>query len=174
MLDDDLRGRALAHVFWSELEKIAQNADSTSVEENKNLTELKDGENELERETIEEDEKDSIVGTSFIQKEKDKTRVRGVPVIRDRSQEGLRFDPSTQAYIPDFNQKVEEAKGLGLQEGKTMGMQVGFKQGTLIEKKKELLKMKKLELLQAKKQQLFNLQSGGQAQQAQPPQTTMR
>ena len=139
-----------------------------------NLTELKDGENELEREEIQEDEKDSIVGTSFIQKEKDKTRVRGVPVIKDRSQEGLRFDPSSQAYIPDFNQKVEAAKGEGMQQGKNVGMQIGFKQGTLMEKKKELLKSKKLQLLQSKKEQLFNLQSGNRAQQAQPAQTTMR
>ena len=116
MIDDDIRGRMLAQILWTELEKIA-NFNQSNVEENKNLSEMKDGEKEVEREDLEEDEKDSIIGTSFIKNEKKKQSVKGIPIIKDRSQEGLRWDPSIQAYVPDFNIHYDNAKIEGKQEG---------------------------------------------------------
>ena len=130
MLNDDLRGRMLAQVFWTELEKIAETPVESSIDENKNLNEMKfkevDREQEEEEEEEEEDDKDSILGTSFLKKEKEKYQAKGLPILKDRSGEGLRFDPNMQSYVPDFDAKAQEisqsAKQQGIMEGKVQGV----------------------------------------------------
>ena len=127
MLKDDVRGRMLAQIFWTELEKIANSVqEGESTEENKNLNEMKFKEVERDVEDEEEDDKDSIIGTSFLKKEKEKYHAKGIPILKDRSEEGLRFDPDTQRYVPDFNiraQKIREsATSQGILEGKAQGI----------------------------------------------------
>lgn len=158
-LKDDMRGRMLAQIMFSELEKIANEAAKStssgtdSIDENKNLQKLEETDKEVERENFDEvDEKDSIIGTAIIRREKNKYNYRGIPVIRDRSTEGLRFDPSLQKYFPDFNIKRKEA----LEEGEQNG-RIGEKQERLIKlKQQKLLKLKeqKLQVLQQQKQQI--------------------
>jgi len=126
MLNDDLRGRMLAQTFWTELEKIAEAPVESSIDENKNLNEMKFKEVDREQEDEEDDDKDSVLGTSFLKREKEKYHARGVPILKDRSGEGLRFDSGMQSYIPDFDAKAQEisqsAKQQGIMEGKVQGV----------------------------------------------------
>lgn len=170
MLNDDIRGRMLAQIFWSELEKIANLEDQQSTEENKNLNQMKFKEVEKDLEEEDEDDKDSIIGTSFLKKEKEKYKAKSVPILKDRSSEGLRFDPNMQSYVPDFDIKAQEisdtAKKQGILEGKKQGLTETLntirknkqQQGVLQEKQNEAQQLRtKLDTLRSKKQEASQL-----------------
>ena len=149
-----MRGRMLAQIFWSELEKIANASTdgSESVEENKNLNKVEEKEVDREEDEI-DDDKDSILGTSFMKKEKDKYYAKGLPILKDRSDEGLRFDPEMQAYVPDFNIRAQQISQSAKQEGIMEGTAQGMRQA--VDKIKSQMQEKKV--LQAKSQQVNDL-----------------
>ena len=116
MINDDLRGRMLAHVLWSELEKIGE--EKIQTEENKTLEKT-----EIEKEEFDDlEEKDSIIGTNYIRHEKEKNKVRGAPIIKDRSEEGLRYNPNTGRYEPDDKKRLQLAQRMGYIRGKSEGV----------------------------------------------------
>ena len=124
MLQDDIRGRMLAQVFWGELEKISevQNEQGESAEENKTLEKTeKDEDKQIDQEKLEDiDEKDHIIGTNYIKRLKEKHKVRGVPVFKKLP--GYRFSEKSQSYVPDNGEDLKNSEQMGYLKGKAEGM----------------------------------------------------
>ena len=143
MLKDDLKGRLLAQIVWGELEKIAEQALS-SVEENKNLGNTEDTKEETENLEEIDEEKDSVIGTKFIvKKEREKERAKGVPILKDRSAENLRFDPKSQSYVPDYKKRLKQAEEYGYVKGKSEGLQRQMEQ-QISSKEQEVQRLREL------------------------------
>ena len=96
MIDDDLRGRFLAQVFWTELEKIA---NVMSPQLMPMQQESKD--ENIEIDTFEEEDKVSpvmgVIGTKIEKKEK---KTRAIPIHKPPP--GYVFNPELQKFVPNL------------------------------------------------------------------------